>query len=481
LILGLVALLTVDRWGQRLVTMQALSDYLVELELKAVAKIFVATMQILTAFTKVLNVEMPFDFQSLLQLLAIFRFDLVSIAGLGCMMEESYANSLAANFGLVVTMVLMSMGVAILERYKEPSESKLQTFFNAADTDGTGLTLDEIVAVIHQVDDTVKPGRVQKMFMEADADSSERLSFDEFYAAYTQKSGLGDLLRQAQRKRSFNDSLGRMFLLVFLIYPGLTSKIFDIFLCRDLGPGTTPQRVLHADYGVDCDDTLVVRNGMGVLLVGIWPIGVPAALVISMLQYRKAIVAQDEAALHMFQFVIADYKPECWYWEVVELTRKLLLSGLIVVVGRGTVAQAAAAAMISCFFLALSAKVEPFKSHALNVIKIVSEVQLFVVLLVCVILQTRGNTLDAESITVEDYGVIQTVATLAISPITMGFVVYNVRKMQMDLKRASTDDAKATTDFEGDTVMKMDNPLDMDDDGDALQEAEDENPMSECH
>eukprot|EP01043_Picozoa_sp_COSAG02_P098483 COSAG02_NODE_34631_length_481_cov_0.696335_1_plen_34_part_01 len=32
-------------------------------------------------------------------------------------------------------------GDAELERYKEPSESKLQTFFNAADTDGTGLTL----------------------------------------------------------------------------------------------------------------------------------------------------------------------------------------------------------------------------------------------------------------------------------------------------------------------------------------------------
>jgi hypothetical protein len=477
IILGLVVIilgLTVDRWGQHLVTVQALSDYLVELQLKAVAKIFVATMQILTAFTDVLNVEMPFDFQSLLQLLAIFRFDLLSILGLGCLMEDSYANSLATNFGLVVTMVLMSVGIAILERYKEPSKSKLQTFFDAADTanmDGTGLTLEEIVAVIHQVDDAVEPGRVKGMFMEADADSSERLSFDEFYAAYTQESGLGGLLRRAQRKRSFNDSLGRMFLLVFLVYPGLTSKIFDIFLCRDLGPGATPQSVLHADYGVDCDDTSVVRNGMGVLLVGIWPIGVPAALLISMLQYREAIVAQDEAALRMFQFVIADYKLEYWYWEVVELARKLLLSGLIVVLGRGTVAQAAAALMISCFFLVLSAKVEPFKSRALNAIKTVSEVQLFMVLLVCVILQTRGNNLDAEWITVEGYGVIQTVATLAILPITMGFIVYNVRMLQMDLKRARTDDPKATTDSEGDTRMKWHNPLDTDDDGD-LQEME---------
>ena len=72
-------------------------------------------------------------------------------------------------------------------------------------------------------------------------------------------------------------------------------------------------------------------------------------------------------------------------------------------------------------------------------------------------------------------------ATLAILPVTVGLIVYNVRTLQVDLKqgltRSSTDDAKATTDSEGDTVMKVDNPLDTDDDGDALQEAEEENPL----
>ena len=209
--------------------------------------------------------------------------DSVSIVGLGCLTEESYSNSLAVNLGLVVTLILISAGVAIVDSNKEPSKSKLQTFFNRADTDGNGLTLDELVAVIDQVDDTVQRGQVQSMFTEADVDGSQRLGFEEFYAAYTRESGLGELLRQAQRKRSVNDSMGRLFLLVFLVYPGLTTKIFDIFLCRDLGPSTTPQSVLHADYGVDCDETSVLRNGVGMLLVGIWPLGVPVALLVSMM------------------------------------------------------------------------------------------------------------------------------------------------------------------------------------------------------
>ena len=42
------------------------------------------------------------------------------------------------------------------------------------------------------------------------------------------------------------------------------------------------------------------------------------------------------------------------YWEVVELTRKLILSGLIGVVGRGTVAQAVAGTLIAFYFFAIS-------------------------------------------------------------------------------------------------------------------------------
>ena len=65
------------------------------------------------------------------------------------------------------------------------------------------------------------------------------------------------------------------------------------------------------------------------------------------------------------------------YWEVVELTRKLILSGLIGVVGRGTVAQAVAGTLIAFYFFAISYREQPFRSRGLNRIKIFSELQLF--------------------------------------------------------------------------------------------------------
>ena len=68
-----------------------------------------------------------------------------------------------------------------------------------------------------------------------------------------------------------------------------------------------------------------------------------------------------------------DYKREYWYWEVVELSRKLILSGLIGLFGRGTIAQTFAAVAISFLFFALSVKAQPFKTDKLNRIKVFSE------------------------------------------------------------------------------------------------------------
>ena len=78
-----------------------------------------------------------------------------------------------------------------------------------------------------------------------------------------------------------------------------------------------------------------------------------------------------------FQFVLGDYKRDFWYWEVVELSRKLILAGVIGLVQRGTIAQTVAATLISFIYFAASVWAQPFKSLRLNWIKIFSEFQLY--------------------------------------------------------------------------------------------------------
>ena len=98
----------------------------------------------------------------------------------------------------------------------------------------------------------------------------------------------------------------------------LTNKIFDVFLCRELGPNTVPASVLHADYAVDCNSTMTLRWIGGNFLVLLWPIGLPACLFFFMHKARHKIMADDEDTVRHFDFVLGDYNKEHWYWEVNE-------------------------------------------------------------------------------------------------------------------------------------------------------------------
>ena len=65
----------------------------------------------------------------------------------------------------------------------------------------------------------------------------------------------------------------------------------------------------------------------GLVLVVAWPIGIPAFLFFNMYSKKDKLLAGDPETLRMFKFVTGYYTPSCWYWEVVEFSRKLCLAG----------------------------------------------------------------------------------------------------------------------------------------------------------
>jgi hypothetical protein len=59
------------------------------------------------------------------------------------------------------------------------------------------------------------------------------------------------------------------------------------------------------------------------------------------------------------------YQPDYLYWEALDMLRKLALVGLVLCVGRGSVAQLTVAILLSFMFFALQMKTWPCKSEAL--------------------------------------------------------------------------------------------------------------------
>ena len=101
--------------------------------------------------------------------------------------------------------------------------------------------------------------------------------------------------------------------------------------------------MLQAGYTIDCNFAEYTPLWwFATTLVIVWPIGVHGVLFFLMFRARKAIIAEDEDALILWNFVLGAYDTTHWYWEIskiFELSRKLILAGLIRLVGSGSIAQ----------------------------------------------------------------------------------------------------------------------------------------------
>jgi hypothetical protein len=107
--------------------------------------------------------------------------------------------------------------------------------------------------------------------------------------------------------------------------------------------------------------------------------------------------------------------------------------------------------VIAFFFFAFSLSEKPYHSKNMNIIKIVSEFQIFGVLLVCVVLQTNAHGLDGEYITIDGYGLVQIVLTMFIVPV----VLYLLRDSSKNFKHMIAD---ALDDGDEDENVTFENP-----------------------
>jgi hypothetical protein len=311
----------------------------------------------------------------------------------------------------------------------EEKERQARAVFEKFDRQGDGsLAEDEVKQICLQIDPNISDEAAKQLFDLADAGGSKdgRIDFDEFMAAvkseHTEEFSLDDLILAKQKFDLNADALGRFFLLVFVMYPGLTNKVFECFMCRNLGDVW----VLHTDYSVQCYTTSWYGMAFvcGILVI-LWPIGLPAFLFYRMKKQLHLIRKEDEDTLRFWDFALGDYDIDHWYWECVELSRKMIMAGLLGLLGRGSIKQVAAAVITSFIFFAVALKEQPFESTGLNLVKVASEFQLFVVLLSCLVIQTdvRGLTYQNTA----DIGTFQAVCAFAALPLVAYVVSLNLK------------------------------------------------------
>ena len=126
------------------------------------------------------------------------------------------------------------------------------------------------------------------------------------------------------------------------------------------------------------------------------------------------------------------------------MVRKLVLVGVLVLVGRGSVFQLFVAVLVSCASLVLQVHLSPYKHTEDNVFKAVVEVHIFLVVTIAPVLnQLRADDAEAEMVSAQAYDAVLVISFVA--SIVVGFV-WTVCAKRDTMKAALRERAVASSD-----------------------------------
>lgn len=97
----------------------------------------------------------------------------------------------------------------------------------------------------------------------------------------------------------------------------------------------------------------------------------------------------EEHAENRIGFLFEAYHVDCYYFEIVELCRKLLLTGVMALVRPGSVAQIVMGLLVAFAAVLLYAKLAPYSARGVNRLSFVAQVNVWLFLLVALLLHIR--------------------------------------------------------------------------------------------
>ncbi|CAN0406384.1 unnamed protein product, partial [Ascophyllum nodosum] len=153
-------------------------------------------------------------------------------------------------------------------------------------------------------------------------------------------------------------------LVTVLVYSSVSSVVFQMFACDRLDTGKS---YLRADYTIDCDSrkhrALQIYAGVMIIL---YPVGIPSLY--AHLLFSNSHVLRDEKGREVSRVVMSfsnlwkPYKPQWFFYEVIECSRRVLLTGAVVFIYPNTASQIAVTFVIAVVFLFVSEAMAPYNS-----------------------------------------------------------------------------------------------------------------------
>jgi len=149
----------------------------------------------------------------------------------------------------------------------------------------------------------------------------------------------------------------------FVVVPSASTRLFQTFRCDSFEYAAGEVReYLHDDYALNCQsDEYDATRGTAIFLLFIWPVGVPLLYAALLYANRATLLKGMRTTLSdATHFLSGDSKPTTFWWEPVEMCRKLLLTGwLLLVDSTAEQTRVVVAILLSVFFLNIRLAVKP--------------------------------------------------------------------------------------------------------------------------
>ena len=144
-------------------------------------------------------------------------------------------------------------------------------------------------------------------------------------------------------------------------------------LCQDKEDENCSE-YLRADYSVKCDDSRYKSLEITAYLSVVYIIALPVATFISLWRCRrsetsanhKIFEGRDTELVRGLSFLFEDYKDRSWYWEMVEMSRKFIVTSGLVMVGSETRSYVGLTWIIGGMYGVLFSFVRPIQDDSQN-------------------------------------------------------------------------------------------------------------------
>ena len=216
--------------------------------------------------------------------------------------------------------------------------------------------------------------------------------------------------------------------IAFMLFPGICTKVFFVSKCRLFSPTEKAQFWLHArDYRIICyEGEHAEVQTLSFICMFVYVLAYPGWLWWSLYSHRHLIMhreqieqqhlercqqgqiftkykhlwnAQDYIALVHYRSkygqLFVYYKWNRWYFEFIELTRKILMCGGLVLFAPGSMSQVAVAVLLCTVYYVFAVNMDPMDSKLDNYLNQAASLQIILTLIIGMLLKASASDTEA--------------------------------------------------------------------------------------